>query len=148
MPYLPPGGLSPASAFDVEGQAEQAAPPAILAPMIDPTTGQFESVFRSRPLADAFAIEAIRVERGSGASVRDLGQRYRELRNVEDGMTEMLESYTREAFAAAEAAGVARLVGVLVEVDAVDPAQVSMTAEYRDGLALPEAPSRQLVFKP
>jgi hypothetical protein len=146
MPYLPPGGVSPASAFDVEGQAEQTAPPAILAPMINPTTGQFESIFRSRPLADAFAIEAIRVERGTGASVRDLGQRFRELRYVEDGMPEMVESYCREAFAAAEAAGVARIVSVAVEVDDVDPAQVSAALEYGDGLAAAGTPPRRLVF--
>ena len=146
MPYLPPGGLSPASAFDIEGQAEQATPPAILAPCINPTTGQFESVFRSRPVADAFAIEALRVERGSGASVRDLGQSFRELRNVEDGMPEMVETHCREAFAAAEAAGAARLDTVEVEVDDADGAQVSVSLTYRDGLAQQGSPPRRLVF--
>ncbi len=148
MPYLPPGGLSPASAFDVEGQAEQTLPPAILAPCIHPVTGEFESIFRSRPLADAFAIEAIRVERGSGASVRDLGQSFRQLRHVEDGLSELIDSDCREAFADAEAAGVARLVSVAVEVDAVDPAQVSVALEYRDALAPAGSEPRRLVFSP
>ena len=146
MPYLPPGGVSPASAFDVEGVAEQPKPPAILAPWINPTTGEIESLVRSRPVADSMAIEAIRIERGSGASVRDLGHRYREIRNVEDGIAELVESTSREAFAAGEASGAVRLERVTATVDDGDSAQVNVVLEYRDRLAPSSKPLGRLAF--
>lgn len=126
--------------------APQVPPPAILADRIDPATGDFESLFLGRPLADAFAIEALRVQRATGAAVRELGNRYRELTHVEDETVELIESMTNEAFADAEAAGVARLVQVRVEVDESDPAQTSTTIEYRDLLAPVELAQRRLVF--
>ncbi len=99
-----------------------------------------------RGLADAFAIEALRVQRGTGAAVRDLGNRYREVTHVEDDSPEIIESMTAEAFEAAESAGVARLVAVTAEKDAGDPSQISTTIEYRDLLAPPGSAPRRLVF--
>ena len=148
MPVLPPGGLTPASAYDIEGQAVQELPAVILAPVIDPVTGDFGSIFRSARLADAFAIEALRVQRGSGASVRDLGNRYAEITHVEDGIAELVESMTFEAFRDAEQAGVAQLVAVTVGPDPVDPSQTATVVEFRDLLAPPGSPTRRLVFSP
>jgi hypothetical protein len=148
MPSLPPGGLTPASAYDIQGQAEQAQPAAILAPVIDPVTGDFGSVFRSASLADAFAVEALRVQRGSGASVRDLGNRFSEITHVEDGITELIESMALEAFGDAERAGVAQLVAVTVEADRVDPSQTSTVVDFRDLLAPPGRQQRRLVLSP
>lgn len=139
---IPPGGLYAADDDDVPARA----PVAMLAPRINPLTGDFESLFRGRPLADAFAIEAIRVQRGTGAAVRGLGNRYREITHVEDDSPEIIESMTFEAFEAAEAAGVARLVSVTAQVDDGDPSQLSTVIEYRDLLAPQGAPTRRLVF--
>lgn len=126
----------------------QAEPPpaAILADSIDPVTGEFTSLFVSRPLADAFAIEALRVQRGTGAAVRDLGSRLREITHVEPAAAEVIESMVQEAFTAAEQAGVARLIRVSTEVDPVDKSQVSTVIEYRDLLAPAESAARRLVF--
>jgi hypothetical protein len=147
MPSLPPASTSPASAFELTEIIEQKAPPLILADMIDPVTGDFASLTRGRPLADAFAIEALRVQRGTGAAVRDTGNRYRELRNVESNAVEVIDSMTREAFEDAARAGVAELVEVSVEVDADDPAQVNTVIEYRDLLAPRDRQTRRLIFR-
>jgi hypothetical protein len=146
MPSIPPGGISPASAPTTFELARQAAPPAILADRINPQTGDFESLFVGRSLADAFAIEALRVQRGTGAAVRDLGNRFRELSHVEDDAAELIESMTIEAFAAAADAGVARLVQVTVGVDAGDGSALETVVEYRDLLAPAGAAARRLVF--
>jgi len=60
MPAIPPASTSPASAYDLEGFAEQLRPPAILADLIDPVTGDFRSLLRGAPLADAFAVEILK----------------------------------------------------------------------------------------
>lgn len=146
MPSIPPGGLSPASAFSAPALGVQAPPPAILADRINPQTGDFESLFVGRPLADAFAIEALRVQRGTGAAVRDLGHRFRELTHVEDDSPELIESMSSEAFADAANAGVARLVQVTVSVDPADPAQEQTVIEFRDLLAPADTAARRLVF--
>jgi hypothetical protein len=143
---IPPGGLSPASDSDAVDFMPQEPPPAILADRINPVTGDFESLFVGRPLAEAFAIEALRVQRGTGAAVRELGNRFREITHVEDQAVEIIESMAAEAFAAAEAAGVARLERVTVAVDPSDPSQLETTVEYRDLLAPADAAPRRLVF--
>lgn len=143
---IPPGGLSPVSETDAVDFSAQKPPPAILADRINPVTGDFESLFVGRPLADAFAIEALRVQRGTGAAARELGNRFRELTHVEDESAEIVESMTAEAFADAEAAGVARLERVIVAVDEADPSQLSTTVEFRDLLAPTDAAPRRLVF--
>lgn len=146
MPSLPPASTSAASAYELLEITEQKAPPVILADAIDPTTGDFSSLIESASLADAFAIEAIRVQRGSGASVRDTGNRYREITHVESNAAEVVGSMTREAFADAERAGVAELVDVSIEPDAADPSELNTVIEYRDLLAPRDAPTRRLIF--
>lgn len=147
MPSIPPAGSGPAAAFDVQAFPVQLEPPAILADRIDPMTGDFASLLHGRPLADAFAIEALLVQRGTGAAVMDTGNRFRELSHVDDDAVELVESMTREAFTDAERAGVARLVGVSVTVDETDPAQLNTMLEYRDLLAPADEPVRRLVFR-
>jgi hypothetical protein len=146
MPSLPPASTSPASAFELLAIAEQKAPPVILADAIDPVTGDYASLTESANLADAFAIEAILVQRGTGAAVRDTGQRYREITHVETNAAELVESMTREAFADAERAGVAELVEVTIEPDEIDGGQLNTVIEYRDLLAPREAPTRRLIL--
>jgi len=146
MPLIPPGGLSPISNPELGAVPAQQPPPAILADAIDPATGDFASLFVGRSLADAFAIEALRVERGTGAAVRELGNRFRQVSHVEPSSAGLIESMANEAFADAETAGVARLVRVSVAVDELDGSQISATLEYRDLLAPAESADRRLVF--
>jgi hypothetical protein len=146
MPSLPPASTSPASAFELVDIAEQRAAPVILADLIDPVTGDYASLTKSANLADAFALEALRVQRGSGAAVRDVGHRFREITHVETTATDVVAGMTQEAFADAARAGVAELVDVTVEVDASDGAQLNTVVEYRDLLAPRDAPTRRLIF--
>jgi hypothetical protein len=141
----PPAGTGPASAYGVITPPSTAGVPAILADEIDAVTGDYSSLLRSRPLADAFAIEALSVERGTGAAVRELGHRLRTLRNVEAGTVDLAESLAREALAPAEDAGVLEVVRVLAETDGSDPTELNFYLEYRDLLA-PGQPVRRLVF--
>lgn len=146
MPSLPPAGTSPASAYDLAAFVEQKSPPAILADAIDPVTGEYLSLTRGARLADAFAIEALRVQRGTGASTLELGQRFGELRNIESNATEVIESMVAEAFEDGERAGVVSLERVAVEVDEVDSSQVNTVIEFRDLLARRNDPVRRLIF--
>lgn len=143
---LPPAGISPASDPVTSTIGAQSPAPAILADRIDPETGDFESLFTGRPLADAFALEALTVQRGTGAAVRDLGNRFRELTHVEAGTAELIEGMAQEAFADAERAGVAQLTRVSVTEDPSDGSQLDTVLEYRDLLAPPESAARRLVF--
>jgi len=146
MPASPPAGISPASAYELFGFARQVEPPLILADAIDPATGDLASLLEGASLADAFAIEAVRIQRGTGAAVRDVGNRYHELTHVEATMAGLVESLTIEAFADAERAGVAALVGVTIEVDDADPAQVNTVIEYRDMLAAEPGETQRLIL--
>lgn len=145
---VPPAGTSPASAYEIVSYASPEPPPAILADKIDPYTGEYESLLEGRALADAFAIEAFRIQRATGAATRDVGNRYRELSHVEDSNAEQLESMTQEAFAAGEEAGVLRLERVMIEADKSDPSQQNTVIEYRDLLAPADNAKRRLVFPP
>lgn len=144
---VPPAGISPASAFVITDYPVQLPPAAILADAIDPATGDFASLVEGRGLADAMLIEALRIERGTGAAVRDVGHRFREITHVDGTGLQVIESMAREAAAPAERAGVARVIRVSVEVNAGDPAQLDTFLEYRDLLAPPDAPTRRLVFR-
>jgi hypothetical protein len=147
MPSVPPAGTSPASAFTVLEYPAQLPPAAILADAIDPATGELESVFRGRGLADAMMIEAMRIHRGSGAAVRDVGNRFHEVRYVDGTTGEVMASLAREAARPAEEAGVAKFLRVASEPDPDDPSQLNTFIEYRDLLAPADAPTRRLVFR-
>jgi hypothetical protein len=146
MPSVPPAGTSPASAYTILSYAPPDPPPAILADKVDPATGEVD-LLESADLADAFAIEALRIQRGTGAAARDLGNRYREISHVDDEGIEQIDSMTREAFQAAEEAGVARVVRISREADEGDPTELNTFIEYRSLLDPPNAPTRRLVFR-
>ena len=143
---VPPAGTSPASAYDVVDYPEQLPPEAILADAIDPITGDYSSLITGDGLADAMMIEAILIQRGTGAAARDVGNRFRELTHIEPAVSVLVESMAREAVLPAEEAGVVRLVRVASEPNLDDPAQLDTFLEYRDLLAPADAPVRRLVF--
>lgn len=72
-PIVPPAGISPAALFVPAVFVSPEAPPQILAPQIDPTTGELLSLFEGAPPVVALLIEQLRVVLGSGASVLDSG---------------------------------------------------------------------------
>ncbi len=147
MPSVPPAGTSPASAYELQEYVPQLPPPAILADMIDPLTGEYASLTASANLADAFVIEAVRIERGSGAAVRDLGHRFREITHVDGSGPQVVDSMARQALEPARQAGVVQLVRVSVSPNAEDPAELDTLLEYRDLLAPRDEETRSFVLK-
>ena len=146
MPGIPPAGTSPASAFEVIAYAPRGEPPLILADKIDPLTGDLASLLEGADLATAFAVEAMRIQRGTGSAVRDTGNRYHELTHVEAETPSLVEGMTLEAFEDAARAGIAELVSVEASVDDVDPSQTHTVVEFRDLLAPPSAPTSRMIF--
>jgi hypothetical protein len=147
MPSVPSAGTSPASAYELQDYEPQLPPPAILADLIDPLTGEYDSVLRSANLADAMVIEAVRIERGSGAAVRDLGNRFAEITHVDGSGPEVVESMARQALEPAREAGVVELVRVKVTPNAEDPSELDTVLEYRDLLAARDAENRSFTLK-
>ena len=146
MPSIPQGGLTPLSAYTLTEQNERTAPPAILADDIDPDTGDFRSITSSARIADGMVVHALRTQRGTGAAVRELGQRWREITHVDDQSPELVESLTREALQLARDAGVVRLVSAAAQVDEQDPSQVNHEIKFQDLLAPPNDDVRRLTF--
>jgi hypothetical protein len=147
MPSVPSAGTSPASAYELQDYTPQLPPPAILADLIDPLTGEYASLLTSANLADAMVIEAVRIERGSGAAVRDLGNRFAEITHVDGSGPEVVESMARQALDPAREAGVVELVRVTVTPNADDPSELDTVLEYRDLLAARDAENRSFTLK-
>ena len=146
MSSVPPAGVSPASAFVVAEYPPQLPPLAILADSIDAITGDYASLLNGRGLADAMMIDAMRIHRGTGAAVRDVGNRFRELTHIDATVAVLVDGMAREAAVPAAEAGVARLVRVVTAPNEQDPSQLDTFLEYRDLLAPAGAPTRRLVF--
>lgn len=146
MPSIPPAGFSPASAFELVGQAAQQNPVPILADMIDPNTGDYESVEDSATIADGLVVQLLRVQRDSGAAVLKFGQRFREIRNVTGDAPELADSLAREALQPALDAGIVAFEQLSSGVNPDDPTQVDTDVEYLDLLAPKKDAQQKLTF--
>lgn len=93
MPFVPPAGVSPLSAFLVgTADVDDSDPPVILADAIDVATGEYLSLFRGFDPTDAAILLSFQVRRGSGSAVEDVGQNFADHPRVD----EQLESFMRE----------------------------------------------------
>lgn len=146
MPSIPPASFSPASAFELVGQAAQQDPVAILADLIDPDTGDFEAIDESATIADGLVVQLLRVQRDSGAAVLGFGQRFREVRNVDTGTPELVDSLAREALQPARDAGIVEFQSLSSAVNPSDPTQTDTTIEYLDLLAPKKDSQQKLTF--
>ncbi len=145
MSSIPPAGVTPASAFSLTQHADAEPPPAILADSIDPATGEYLSLVDSASIADGLVVHLLRTQRGSGASVLEFGQRYRELTHVTSESPETVESMTREAMRPASDAGIARFEQIEAEVDD-DRTQLNTGIQYTDLLAPRSGADRTFTF--
>jgi hypothetical protein len=148
MPSIPPAGYSPASAFELTRNEATLPPVPILADQIDPQTGEYLSLEDSATIADGLVVTLLRTTRDSGAAVLGVGQRFRDIRNVNDDSGTLTESIARQALQPAIEAGVIALRAVSASVNASDGTQIDTGIEYLDLLAPPEANGRQLSFTP
>jgi hypothetical protein len=146
MSYIPPGGVTPASAFVEQRHARTAPPVAILADAIDPRTGEYLSLTRGATIADGLVVQLLRTERGTGAAVLEFGHRLRELRHVTSESPELVESMVREALAPAIEAGVVRFDRVEAAVAPGDATQVNTGIRYVDLLAPRRSEARRFTF--
>ena len=128
----PPPASTPASAFTEQVAAEQQVAPAILADKIDPDTGDFLSIVEGWGIVDGAVIHAMRVERGTGASVRETGNRFKTVRHVEEQNAELLESLAEEALRPLIDQGMARLDGFAAETEEGDGTQQNTELQYVD----------------
>ncbi len=84
MPAIPPLTTSPMSAPIVDPLEPTALPPIILADKLDDQTGEFLSLTEGLDPTDAAVQVTFVTERGSGASVRNIGQRFSTLKHADD----------------------------------------------------------------
>lgn len=84
MSEIPPAGVSAASFFTPVEFSDPAKPPAILADKLDTSNGEFASLLGGRDPIDAAIAYHFRVERGSGASVTDVGQRFADIKKNDE----------------------------------------------------------------
>lgn len=148
MPSIPPAGYSPASAFELVGHAVSQNPVAILADSIDPKTGEYLSIEDSASIADGLVVTLLRTQRDSGAAVLGVGQRFREVRHVDDQAAVLAESLAIEALQPALDAGVVGFRELSGVVNAIDPTQVDVTIDYLDLLAPAKEQEQELTFNP
>lgn len=148
MPSIPPAGYSPASAYELVGHAVAQAPVPILADAIDAKTGEYTSIEDSATIADGLVVTLLRTERDTGAAVIGFGQRFREIRHVDDESVVLAESLTREALKPASDAGVVEFARIAGQVNPDDPTQVDAVVDYLDMLAPENKRDQRQTFNP
>jgi hypothetical protein len=89
--------------------------PTIVADLVDARTGELLSLTESATVADGMVINLLRIRRGSGAAVADLGSGLHTLQHVSSESPTLAASLVREALKPAVDAGVLELVGVTTE---------------------------------
>ncbi len=103
------GGLHAASARPLSVR-----PRVFAAERINFDSGELESLLMGRDPVQAAVITAARTERGTGGSVRNTGQRFRDVRKLGPTGTELLRSEAQKMFAPLVAQGLAHVLSITV----------------------------------
>jgi hypothetical protein len=98
-PIVAAAGVSAASFGAPTEFVSPAKPPAILADNIDPATGEYLSILSGIHPVDSHVITALRTHRGSGVSVMATGQRFRDVRKVDDAFARRIQDECEIALA-------------------------------------------------
>jgi len=106
-------------------------PAVFAAERIDPATGELASVTSGTHPVIAAVVTAARTERGSGAAVRETGQRFRDVRKLGPAGAELLRGESRRMFAPLVAQHLVRVLNVDVRVDEHDQS-ASVTTTWRN----------------
>jgi hypothetical protein len=98
--------VPPAGGYAIGGPEyvglEPFRPPALfLADAIDPETGEFRSILSGVDPVEAWLIEQLRIRRGSGSAVRDVGNRLHEIRFVTPSTPYQIELELKSCWALA-----------------------------------------------
>lgn len=116
-PIIAPVGVSPASYGAPTEFVSPAKPPAILADDIDPATGELRSILRGIHPVDAHVITALRTKRGSGVSVMATGQRFDDVRKIDDAFPRRIQDECERALSTLIDRGDIRLEKIAVIED-------------------------------
>lgn len=143
---IPAAGLSPAGLFVSQAFADPTKPPGILAYAIDPTTGEYLSISRGMHPIDQQVIIALKVKRRSGAAVMNDGQRFSDIKKVDDTAQARIDSETRTALARLLKNGDIEIIS-LVPVADQDTDTGTMSLRYRN-LRAKGAQERSLTVLP
>lgn len=114
---IAPAGTSAASFGAPVEVVSPSKPPATLADDIDPATGELRSILRGVHPVDAHVITALRTERGSGVSVMATGQRFRDVRKIDDAFARRIQDECEIALAPLIARGDIKLPKIAVVED-------------------------------
>jgi hypothetical protein len=146
---IPGAGVTPAASFELAGLEPQRPPPAILADLIDPVSGEYASLTRGASIADGMVTHLLSVQRGTGAAVRDIGHRLREITNVENQAGDLVKSFVRQALKPATDSGTIQIRTISATVNPDDGTQVDLFIDYVDALTpQPDPTTRRLTFSP
>jgi hypothetical protein len=108
-PIIAAAGTSAASFGAPVEFVSPSKPPAILADDIDPATGELRSILRGIHPVDSHVVTALRTERGSGVSVMATGQRFKDVRKVDDAFARRIQDECEIALSTLIARGDIRL---------------------------------------
>ncbi len=146
---IPSAGVTPAASFELAGFEPQRPPPAILADLIDPATGEYQSLTRSATIADGLVVHLMSTQRGTGASVRTIGHRLREVTHVENVAGDLVKSLVRQALKPAVDTGTIQIDNIATEANPEDGTQIDLVIQYIDGSMPARDPTaRRLTFSP
>ena len=115
--------------WGVAPPAQLAPPSPLLAEQIDPETGDYISLFDGVDPIEAQVLNALRIRRGSGASVMDVGNRFHLIRKIDETIGKQIDSLTREALGRLIANRDIRYLGIDVEV--LDPGNSTVVVKAR-----------------
>ena len=126
-PIIPPPGMPPPAITGGVELIGPSKPPAILADDIDPQTGEFRSLLRGVHPVDGMVVFALRTQRGTGASVPDVGSELATLDKVDDAFPQRIKFEIQAALAPLVKRKLVR-IGAIVSASADDSA--SAYCEY------------------
>lgn len=129
---IPPAGVVPLGSFQEFPASREVKPIPILADYTDPVTGDITRLTESRTPVDGAVIEVLRVERGSGPAVREVGHTMRQVRHTDDSSLNELRGRLQEGLRRMERAGLVALQGTGVKRTDGHPDSVEMTGEIKD----------------
>ncbi len=92
-----------------------AKPPMLLAPLIDPYSHDFLSLTVGMDPIDAAVINALKIVRGSGPAVSDVGARFGDIRKITPATPNDIKSQVKTALAGLIRRGDIRYIGTTID---------------------------------
>ena len=127
-----PAGAVPLGSFQEFPASRARSPIPILADYIDEVSGDISRLDEGRTPIDGACIEVLRVERGSGPAVREVGHTLREVRHTDPSSLAELKGRLRDGFRRMEKAGLVKVESIEVKTLENAADSVEMSGEIKD----------------